>query len=262
LNVLMGGQASPRDSGTQNRSAAEPGGVKSLDVKALDVHNQELRKRHERKWREVLENHYQRQGAAITYRVPEGVTEAGKGMVEGVWYDEERWNRELFEDLLPLNLLTAKTWARLVLGALEAADVDEDVMEQRMRPWLEEHTRIQAEYINDAVRDGLETALREEDPRSAVGDLFKTAVEAWAARQAVSGVTTAQNFGAMEGAKASGLETKTWQTNSGNPRPTHAALNGVTVGIHERFPNGQRWPGDPAGGAAQNANCQCSVRFS
>lgn len=262
LNVLIGGQASPRDSGTQNRSAAESG-RKALDMKQLNVHNQELRERHERKWREVLKHHYERQEAAIAYRVPEGAPESrGKSDVGGLWYDEDRWNRELYEDLLPLNVFTARTWAELVLGSIEA-DVDEDVMEQRMLPWLQEHTRIQAEYINDAVRDGLEDALREEEPQSAVTDLFKTAATAWAARQAVSAVTTAENFGAMEGAKASrALTEKTWQVNSGNPRPDHAALNGTRVGIRERFPNGQRWPGDPAGGAEQNANCQCTVRFS
>jgi len=50
--------------------------------------------------------------------------------------------------------------------------------------------------------------------------------------------------------------------NSSNPRPDHAALNGTTVGIRDKFPNGLRWPGDPQGGAEQNANCQCTVRFS
>jgi hypothetical protein len=33
------------------------------------------------------------------------------------------------------------------------------------------------------------------------------------------------------------------------------------VGIGELFSNGMRWPGDPAGGAENNANCNCSCEF-
>ena len=40
------------------------------------------------------------------------------------------------------------------------------------------------------------------------------------------------------------LETKTWRTHSGNPRPSHKAMDGMTIGIREKFPTGQRWPGD------------------
>lgn len=263
LNVLIGGQASPRDTAPEAR-ALPVSNLLPLPLgegagrKALDVHNQELRARHEGQWREALQKHYQRQEAAIAYRIPES---PGKGVIEGIWYDEERWNRELAEDLLKLNLLTAWTWVKIVLGALEA-DVDEEAVERRMTPWLEEHSRIQAEYINQFTREQLETALRDPEPRSAVKTLFEAAVGVWAVREATTAVTSAMNFGAMEGAKASGVGTKTWQVNSGNPRPDHAAMNGMTVGIRDRFPNGQRWPGDPAGGAEQNANCLCTVSFS
>ena len=51
------------------------------------------------------------------------------------------------------------------------------------------------------------------------------------------------------------------RVNSSNPRDEHLAMAGETVGIRERFSNGMRWPGDPAGGAENNANCQCSVEF-
>lgn len=251
LNVLVGGQASPRDSGPEKALSAP-------EVKRLDIHNQDLRERHERKWREAFVRHYRRQESAIMSRIPES---PGKADIGGVWYDQDRWDRELHEDLVPLNELTAQTWAGIVTGSLEA-DIDEDMMHQRMRPWLEEHARIQAQYINDYTRDQLEAALRDPEPREAVKGLFEQALTVWAAREAVTAVTTAQNFGAMEGAKASGLRTKTWQVNSSNPRPNHAAMNGMTIEIGKQFPNGQRWPGDPAGGAEENANCQCTVSFS
>jgi HK97 family phage portal protein len=248
LNVLTGAQASPRDSAPKLLSSG-------LTIKALDVQNVELRRRHEQKWREVLVRHYRRQEASIMSRIPE---QAGKKSdIGGVWWDDERWNNELYDDLLPLNTLTATTWAELAAGALDA-ELDEELM----RPWLEEHSRVQAAYINGYTRDRLEAALREPEPREMARGIFEQAITAWVARQAASAVTSALNFGATEGAAQGGMRYKTWQVNSGNPRPDHAALDGVTVGIRERFPNGLRWPGDPQGGAEQNANCECTVRFS
>ena len=249
LNVLSGGQASPRDSApkalTEQKSLSSGGG--------------ELRARHEAKWREVLGRHYRRQEAAIVSRVPE---QPGKAMIGGIWFDEERWDRELYEDLLKLNLLTAGTWGRLVLAKLAPDDFDDDAFEEAMLPWLTEHSRIQAENINANTRTELETALTGDNPRSLVKDLFAAALTVWAVRQAVGAVTTAANFGAVEGARASGSRTKTWWVTSGNPRDSHAALNGVTVGIRETFPNGLRWPGDPRGSADDNAGCVCEVEFN
>jgi len=84
----------------------------------------------------------------------------------------------------------------------------------------------------------------------------------WALQEARSAVTAAANFGASEAASAGGLKTKTWRVNSSNPRDAHKAMAGETVGIRERFSNGMKWPGDPAGGADNNAGCMCSVEFN
>jgi hypothetical protein len=81
------------------------------------------------------------------------------------------------------------------------------------------------------------------------------------AMYAASQVATFANFGAHEGARASKAGSKTWQTNSGNPRSSHVAMSGSTVPLSESFPNGMKWPGDPAGGADEVANCQCSMTF-
>jgi len=212
-----------------------------------------LRAQHERKWVEVLTRHYRRQEAAIMSRLPE---EPGKSDIGGVWWDEERWDRELYEDLLRLNVLTAGAWASEFSTRLEI-----ELSEERMLPWLQEHSRVEATYINGQTRDQLTEALRAPEPREVVKDLFLTAISVWTRRQAVSGITTASNFGSNEAARAGGLRMKTWRVNSSHPRDEHLAMHGETVGIRERFSNGMRWPGDPAGGAENNANCQCSVEF-
>lgn len=256
LNVMVGGQASPRDTVPETRASdLEPVGVSAALRKAreLDTYQPGLRERHVQKWTEFLTRHYRRQEAAIVSRVP---ATAAKTDIGGVWWDDERWNRELYEDLVKLNVLTAGEWADSFAERIGA-----EVSEARMLPWLEEHSRIQATYINENTRGQVEAALREPDPLDAVKGVFNLALTVWAARQAVSAVTSAGNFGAYEAANAGGLSRKTWRVNSTNPRDSHLAQDGVTVGIREVFPNGQRWPGDPTGGAEENAYCECSIEF-
>ena len=243
LNVLVGGQASPQDSGEKARTGRR--------IKAAAP--AELREEYERKWTEALTRHDRRQEAAIVSRVPKG----RKVDIGGVWWDEERWVNELTVDLLRLNNMTAMAWAALIVSQTGVP-----VSEERMQAWITEHSRIQAENINNKTREHLEEALRQPDPLEAVKNVFNLALTVWVVQQAVTAVTSAGNFGAWEAANAGGLRKKTWIVTSPNPRPSHAALNGVTVGIRERFANGLRWPGDPAGSADENANCKCEVEFS
>ncbi len=58
-----------------------------------------------------------------------------------------------------------------------------------------------------------------------------------------------------------GATRKTWVTGL-NPRPSHAAMSGETVGISERFSNGMLWPHDHAGGVDEVAGCNCSLSYS
>lgn len=56
-----------------------------------------------------------------------------------------------------------------------------------------------------------------------------------------------------------GMTTKTWHAGI-NPRTSHLAQNGATVGIEQRFPNGQRFPGSPAP-PAERINCNCWLSY-
>lgn len=272
LNVLVGGQASPRDSAPKGENDFDAKAQRRKDFKGIDSQMGEVRGRHVEKWVEVLGRHYRRQEAAVLSRVkaltsgpsPKGGEGGQKGDIGGIWFDEERWNGELAADLFKLNLLTAGVWGRSLVQAVAGSldNFDEAAFDEGMLPYLQEHSRIQAEYINGYTRTQMETALNAADPKQALKDLFNLAITVWVWRQAQTGVTSAANFGAHEGARASGLKEKTWRVNSGNPRDAHAAMNGETVGIRERFSNGMRWPGDPVGGAENNANCECSVEFS
>lgn len=254
LNVLVGGQASPRDSApppTSGQAGRFPAGQKA---RGFDSAAPSLRERHQQQWTAVLSRHYRRQEAAIVGRVPK----AAKADIGGVWWDEDRWNSELTADLFKLNRLTAVAFAGYVTEQLGGEEASED----RMLAWLQEHSAVQAAGINGQTAAALAAALNEPEPLAAVRHVFEVALSAWVVSQAVSAVTAAANFGAHEAANANNLRTKTWRVNSGNPRPEHAQMDGETVGIRDVFSNGMRWPGDPAGGAENNSNCQCSVEFS
>jgi hypothetical protein len=213
LNVLMGGQASPRDS-------APPPKQLERKAKAISSHHPELRARHQRMWENALTRHYQRQEKAVKSAM------GSKAMIGGdIWFDLERWNRELSDDLYQLNTETATTWATIIASAAGA-----DISERRMENWLREHSRVQAENINQFTFDQLAAADTDPERAIAIDNVFKFALSFWVARQATSAITAAISFGGNEGANAGGLTKKTWRVNSANPRDSHAALNGQTVG--------------------------------
>jgi hypothetical protein len=249
--------------GNQHTALLRPENRKADDDATEDADLAHLwrHRQHVKRWRELLERFFGRQAKVILTRI-----QAELLSIESAWDDEERWNRELAADLLPLYTLTAEAWAAWVADRYR---VEMEASDERMRGWLRERARIAAESINATTREqvagvllgALTAGLATSEIREQVAHVFEVAQSARAAEAATAGVTGAANFGATEAAKAGGLRTKTWRVNSRNPRDHHAALNGVTVGLHERFPNGMLWPGDPVGGADNNANCQCSVVF-
>jgi len=261
LNVLTGGMANPRD--------ATPKGVEGVQTKQDDDATEDAdlahlwrHRQHVKRWRELLERYFGRQAKAILTRI-----QAELLSIESAWDDEERWNRELAQDLLPLYTLTAETWATWVA---ERYGIETLASAERMQGWLRERARIAAESINATTREqvaevlmaGLTAGLVVSEISEKVNHVFEVAQSARAPEAATAGVTGAANFGANEAAQAGGLRTKTWRVNSRNPRDTHAAMNGETVRLHERFSNGGLWPGDPALPIEERANCQCSVVFN
>jgi len=268
LNMLIGDPAAGPAGGGADASVGdgdedaqaggdegEPKGRQLPGQKAarVDPTLPELRKRHEEQWARVMAQTFRRQMDATVGKVPADA--GGVVLLEELW-DRARWDREMHADLFRLNNATATVWGEYVAEQLAF-----ELESERMVGWLDEHSRIQAEYINGVTRDQIGQALIEEEPRSAVRRLFELAIAVRAIQIAVSAVTSASAFGSNEGAQQGGLKTKRWQVNSSNPRDEHLMMNGETVGIGELFSNGMKWPGDPAGGADNNANCQCSVTF-
>ncbi|HUV94561.1 MAG TPA: phage portal protein [Anaerolineae bacterium] len=250
LNVLIGGQASPRDSappkghGHDHEAKARPG--------QIDPTLPELRERHIDQWTRMMRHTFERQQAAVMSKVPKKATIVS---VDELW-DAKRWNEELGADYYRLSRATTLVWAGYMADELEF-----ELDETRMDGWLVERSRIASEEINSHTRGLLAMALTAEIVREALGHVFEVALSQRAPEIACTAVLGSANFGTNEGARQAGLKTKSWQVNSSNPRPEHMAMDGESVPIGDLFSNGMMWPGDPAGGADNNANCQCSVTF-
>jgi HK97 family phage portal protein len=253
LNVLTGGQASPRDSGSQNLSAR---GAKSVTRASSDAPlkvKAKAREEDEATSSEVLRRFFKRQRKTVLSAI------GGKAVDE--WWDEDRWNGELADDLYALAVTVSQGIATETLDAL---GVDPDVYSvARTRAFLRAVAESRAGAINSTTRDQIRSALAGDLAEGAEGStpagVFDLAESTRADQGGRTLATTLASFATTEVGRQLGRPgvTKTWVVTSGNPRPSHASMNGETVGIDDLYSNGMAWPGDSAGGVDEVAGCSC-----
>jgi HK97 family phage portal protein len=264
LNVLVGGQASPSDSGAQNLRAgvarAKAGGPvlsresadAPLKVKA------DAREEDEAAAKQVLVRFFKRQRAVVLSRLG--------AKAEDEWWDEDRWNDELADDL---EALAVDVTTDIATATLAALGIDPDTYSTaRTRKFLRAVAESRAGAINSTTRAQIAAALAgdlEDDAEgSTPADVFDLAETSRAEQSSTTLATTLAAFAVKEAAAQMNRPrtTKTWVVQSGNPRSSHAAMNGETVGIDDTFSNGMQWPGDPAGGVDEVAGCMCGVEVT
>ena len=256
LNVLVGGLASPRDTAPKHigelvvvkeqRPELKAGKV-GWSFKSTDIDPTE----YEAAATQVLKAFFKRQRKSVLSAV--GAKAAG----DPAWWDAERWDRELSDDLYKLAVTTATQIGREQAKALgfEQSDYDED----RTLAFLRAVADTRAGAVNSTTRDRIKDAL---DAGDDVEDVFdeaegeRTESGGSALVAALAGFAVAEVAKQLIGDRA----TKTWIT-GGNPRASHAAMDGETVGIDDVFSNGMKWPGDSAGGADEVAGCNCGLQI-
>ena len=244
LNVITGGQASPQDSAP-----------KSAELKLITPSHRKDRddtirikgksdEQDDADVAAILKKFFERQANSI-------LPKSGAGRD---WWDEDRWDEELVEDLLPvINDIADK-------HGMAAADVmGTEYGVELTRNYLKAMTQGRAHAINTSTHDKLEEAVEEEDTEPAevfekrdpdmLGQALATAVSSWATIEAA--------HQALDNGYPHKVE-KEWVTGP-NARPTHAAMNGQRVGMDENFSNGARWPGDDTLDPAESCGCNCST---
>jgi HK97 family phage portal protein len=160
--------------------------------------------------------------------------------------------------LLALSLATSKTLGDAVAGPLGGRYDD-----AQLADWLQRNADESAMHINDTTATELVDRVRAEgvDPVEAVRQYYADGMGGRLDEIAQSRVSVIGGLAEQAAARQAGAVHKTWRVLSARPRPSHAALSGVTVRLGQRFPNGMNGPGDPVGGADEVAGCTCELDF-
>ena len=201
---------------------------------------------------------------------PEGKARKDAGGGYEWWWDYARWNRELADDLEPLFRRLAD--AR---GMAAMADIGEDVSSwdsRRVANFLRAMVKRRAELFNETTYQRLAAEVLEHeagDPEliTAAERVFLDCLTTRAARGARTFATAVCGFATKEAVSQvyphdtdRVRRTKTWRHHgSKNPRSSHAAMDGETVGLDERFSNGADYPGDLGLPAEEAVNCHCTM---
>lgn len=279
LNVSVGGLASPRDTTASSyaASAAEPVMKDADEVaeKAAGFYDESPRYRIEvedddrDRLSRVLSRFFERQGKSVLSAIgAEAKTKADADDDETPsWWNGERWDRELSDDLYDA---FADLVDRYGLSVVKALGADEDA-------WRPESTSHYVRAVADAKAHGINAATMRMLVRSLDGGysegaekdtpagVFKEAREWRAGMLATSLATLVASWATMEGIRQSGRGDgvmKQWVVTSGNPRDTHAAMNGEIVPYDGRFSNGAQWPGDTGAlDVGEVAGCTCVLEL-
>ena len=259
LNVTEGGQASPQDTqgdaydypGVDNQAKKlVPCGCKSCKT------SEELRikgksdEEDDESIKDVLESFFKRQARSVLPKM---------NTTEDFW-DTERWNKELADDLQPvLQSISDKH------GKAAAEELGAEYVTEKTTAYIAKSAQKRAERINNDTLTAIEKDLEEEEPDTA--HVFEVRENA-SGRLALSAAGAISSFAIAEAAHQAISEgsprvvgrivEKEWVTGD-NARPSHQAMNGERVPIDADFSNGQHWPGEDIGDPDESCGCNCTT---
>lgn len=242
LNVLIGGQASPRDSAPKTARAEVKDAAVRIKGSASEPHAELAAS--------VLRAFFKRQAASVLSAMG---AKAGPS-----WWDQKRWDRELSDSIYGLAMQVTADVASETLDLLGFDPGDYD--SGQTTAFLRAVAQSRAGMINAATLRQLANAADPDSDTEPV-DVFDAAQDSRSDIAGATLATTLTGFAVIEAAKqvAPNRATKTWVVTSGNPRPSHAAMDGETVAVNDVFSNGAAWPGDPVLGVDGVAGCTCDV---
>ena len=260
MNVLEGGQASPQDThmDAQEPVTIQPTGL-SCGCAACKSAPEQVRvkarssQEEDERMAEVLAKFWKRQADSVLPKL---------GAKAARWWDEDRWNDELTEDIEPVINDIAD-----VHGEETAAAIGSKYNTAQTRNYLREMAKGRAKAINDATYRKLQDAMDDEDEEKTPAHVFEVRESNDAALFGRSLALAAAGWAAVHEAphqaEQQGIEKtveKVWVTGE-NPRQEHLMMNGETVPVNEAFSNGCFWPGDEGGDPDTTCGCNCSTEI-
>lgn len=217
-----------------------------IKAKADDTENEEVTK--------VLQKFFKRQVKSILPKV-------GAKME---WWDEERWNSELTEDLDPILFAISANH-----GESTASELGTEYYPGKTVNYIKALTEGRAKAINSATKEKLDKVISEnpEDFEKEIEHVYEVreGKDANLLGETLATVVVGWSLGeACRQAKDQGYQAtvyKTWVTGE-NPREDHAAMDGETVPVDGKFSNGADWPGDDVLGPDGTCGCNCTTEIT
>lgn len=254
LNVVEGGQSSPQDTHMEEQEpmTTEPAKMrKKSEAEKIHVKARSTKEEDEQ-MTAILQKFWKRQANSVIPKL---------GAKSASWWDEDRWDNELAEDIESLINEIADVHGKEVADKLGFSYDG-----KRTRDYLKALAKGRAKAINDATYKKLKAALEDdeddEDTPSHVFDVRQNKDALVFGRMlALTAAGWAATHEAPKQARDNGITRtveKMWVTGD-NPRPEHAAMNGETVPIDKAFSNGCEWPGDEGGDPDTTCGCNCST---
>lgn len=255
LNVITGGQASPTDThmaaaaghvcAKHHRKAAEEETVTGTRVTRKEQDEVE----------ELLQKFFKRQAKSILPKIGADADE---------WWNEDRWNKELADDLEPVMNQIATNHGEKMAKAIGTEFVAEAIVN-----YIRKTAEARAETINGETKKKIQQAMddaeEDEDPEEAVqhemdkrGDLDAALLGGMLAKTMAGwGTEEACRQASDQGSKKQVF--KVWEAGA-NARESHAMMDGEMVPIDETFSNGADWPGDDSLDPDESCGCNCTTR--
>ena len=177
------------------------------------------------------------------------------------WWDEDRWNKELADDLYPVMMNVS-----IHHGKATAKEIGTEYYPGKTENYIRTVAEGRAKGINFTTKKKLDEVLEGEHEEEDIKHVYEVREGADAERLGLSIATVSACWAIGEAcnqAKDQGFIAtiyKTWVTGE-NPRPDHAAMAGETVDIDSRFSNGADWPGDDILGPDGTCGCNCTTEI-
>lgn len=256
LNVLTGGQASPNDvDGVESAYNAAQPQTKSKSGIRLKAAPEEY---DAKEIASALRKFFKRQSRSLSGSLKKSGNYAD-------WWDADRWERELADDLTPIfQRQAARRGARMVDDLNLSGEFDAE----RIENYIKAMALGKSKAINNVTYRELKAALDGDIDDDALGStvegVFEKAEETRADTSGRSFATALAGFAILEAINQRGngrQAMKTWIVTSSNPRAEHAAMDGETVPFDELFSNGAKYPGDQVLTPEESCNCQCQVEI-
>lgn len=255
LNVLEGGQASPQDTHMdeqepmttqQNCGCRHHKSDNVISIKARSTEEEDER------MAEAMSKFFKRQADSVLPKI---------GAKSAKWWDEERWDSELADDIEPVMDDIADAH-----GTETARAIGSKYNTDQTRKYLRKMAEGRAHAINVGTYKRLQEAMESDDEENTPAKVFDERQDSNAkllGRALAIGVAGwAVTREAPQQAEQQGIRKtveKIWVTGD-NPRPEHQMMNGETVPIDEPFSNGCYWPGDENGDPDTTCGCNCSTQ--